>query len=119
VPTAPYPGGVRPIAVYSALRLGLFAATLALLFALGARGLLAVLGAALVSMALSFVVLRRQRRSVALAWLASRERRAGRPGTGEADAAAEDAAVDAAEIAAAAERRTAHRAAPDLRDGGR
>ncbi|MGF1663450.1 MAG: DUF4229 domain-containing protein [Kineosporiaceae bacterium] len=95
---------MRPIAVYSALRLGLFAACLVLLLALGARGLLAVLGAAAVSLALSFVILRRQRESVAQAWLASRERRADRPATGEADAAAEDAAIDAAERAALVER---------------
>jgi hypothetical protein len=37
---------------------------------------------------------------VAQAWLSSRERRAGRPAAGEADAAAEDAAIDAAERAA-------------------
>ncbi|MGF1647993.1 MAG: DUF4229 domain-containing protein [Kineosporiaceae bacterium] len=90
---------MRPIAVYSALRLGLFAACLILLLALGARGLLAVLGAALVSLALSFVILRRQRESVAQTWLTSRERRAAHPATGEADAAAEDAAIDAAERA--------------------
>jgi hypothetical protein len=91
---------VRPIAVYSALRLGLFTACLVLLLALGARGILAVVGAAVVSLALSFVILRRQRESVAQAWLSSRERRAGRPAAGEADAAAEDAAIDAAERAA-------------------
>jgi hypothetical protein len=95
---------VRPIAVYSALRLGLFAACLLLLLALGARGFLAVLGAAVVSLALSFVILRRQRESVAQAWLASREGRADRPATGEVDAAAEDAAIDAAERSTRAER---------------
>jgi hypothetical protein len=87
---------VRPIAVYSALRLGLFAAVLMLLLVFGARGIFALVFAALVSLGLSYVVLRRQRESVAQAWLASRERRAARPGLGEADAAAEDAAVDAA-----------------------
>lgn len=89
-----YPEGVRPIAVYSALRLGLFAAMLVLLIALGARGLLAVILAAGLSLVLSFVVLRRQRDAVARAWLANRDRRAARPGVGEADAAAEDAVVD-------------------------
>lgn len=89
-----YPEGVRPIAVYSALRLGLFAAMLVLLIVLGARGLLAVVLAALFSLVLSYVVLRRQREAVARAWLAGRDRRATRAGVGEADAAAEDAAVD-------------------------
>jgi mannitol-specific phosphotransferase system IIBC component len=88
---------MRPVAIYSALRLGLFAVCLLAALALGARGLLAVLVAAAVSLGLSYVILRRQRESVAKALLG---RRAQRPGSfGQflrADAAAEDAAAEAA-----------------------
>ncbi len=91
---------MRPFAVYSAMRLGLFLSCLVVLLALGARGVLAVLLAAVISLALSYVLLRRQRDSVARALLA---RRAGVSSTSQSfgeflrsDAAAEDAAADAA-----------------------
>ena len=86
---------MRSLAVYSALRIGLFVAAYAALLALGARGLLALALAAVISLGLSFVLLRRQRESVAQALLERRTARRGRPELGQADAAAEDAADDA------------------------
>jgi Mn2+/Fe2+ NRAMP family transporter len=50
-----------PVLAYSAARLGLFLAALALLYLAGARGLLLVALALLVSGIISFVVLSRQR----------------------------------------------------------
>lgn len=106
-----YPGGMRPVAVYSALRLGLFLATLLILRALGVGGVLSLVIALVVAMLLSFIVLRRQRDAVTLALM---ERRRGTGGAGQAgtdraarrprrtfshwladDAAVEDAALDA------------------------
>lgn len=99
---------MRPVAVYSALRLGLFLMCLGLALAFGARGLLAVAIAAAASLTLSFFGLRRQRDQVARALLARRERvqerRSGQP-EGQArratfaeflraDAAAEDEVAD-------------------------
>lgn len=92
---------MRPVAVYSALRLGLFLAALIGLFALGARGLLLVALSLLVSFGLSFVVLRRRRDEVtrALMQRKTQKPRRARRGLGQLlrdDAAAEDAALDAA-----------------------
>lgn len=92
---------MRPVAVYSALRVGLFLAALLLLRLLGVSGLLSVVVALLVSMLLSFLVLRRQRDAVTRALMdrsATRSSRPRRPRRGlsgrlEEDAAAEDAAV--------------------------
>ncbi len=50
--------------MYSALRLGIFLASLLALVAFGARPLLAVLLAVIISFGLSFVLLRRQRDEV-------------------------------------------------------
>lgn len=109
---------MRPIAVYSALRIGLFLVAYVALVALGAQGLLALGLAAVVSLGLSFVLLRRQRESVAQALL---DRRTARPREGfsqflRADAAAEDAAADAVRPAAP-DRSGAHPAPPAGRSG--
>jgi hypothetical protein len=77
---------------YSVLRLALFVASLGLLYLLGVGGVLLLALAAAVSMALSYVLLRRQRDELALALeqrthdrLATRQLRGA-----DADAAAED-----------------------------
>ena len=58
---------MRPVAVYSALRLGLFLVALLVLRLLGVGGLLSLVLALVLSMMLSFVILRRQRDAVTLA----------------------------------------------------
>jgi hypothetical protein len=74
---------------YSVLRLGLFVASLAVLWAVGVRqSLLMVFLAALVSLALSYLLLSKQRDAVARE-IESRLHR--RQGWGQADADAEDA----------------------------
>lgn len=88
-----------PLVVYSALRLALFAAALGVLWWVGMGGWLAVVVAALIAGAMSYVVLARPR-DAAARWLAERaesRRRTGQrfPAGVEADAAAEDAEVDA------------------------
>lgn len=95
---------MRPVAIYSALRLGLFLVTLLVLRVLGVSGLLSLGIALVMAMLLSFVILRRQRDAVTRALM---ERRAGdqvgparRPRRSFSqrlaeDAAAEDATQDA------------------------
>jgi hypothetical protein len=90
---------MRPVAVYSALRLGLFIAALLVLRLVGVGGLLSLVLALVVSMLLSFVVLRRQRDAVTLALMDRHERRRTRPRRSFSyriaeDAAAEDAVLD-------------------------
>lgn len=93
---------MRPVLIYSVLRLGLFGLAFVGMLALGARGVLAALLAAIVSLGLSFVLLRTQRDQVALAVVERRARRGGRTGRVlDDDSAAEDAALDAAESDAA------------------
>ncbi len=96
---------MRPVAVYSALRLGLFLAALLILRVLGVGGILSLVIALVMSMLLSFVILRRQRDAVTLALM---DRSKGRGAKGRAarrprrsfserladDAAVEDAALD-------------------------
>lgn len=91
-----------PVVIYSLLRLGLFAAALAGLWAVGMGGWLLVVVAAVVAWALSYVLLGAPR-TAAATWLA--QRRGGGDGTtprprfgagASADAAIEDAADDAA-----------------------
>jgi hypothetical protein len=88
-----------PLAVFSALRLGLFVVALVLLRAVGMRGWLLVVVATVAAWAVSYALLTRQRDAAAL-WLADREarREAARanPRGIDADAAAEDAVEDAA-----------------------
>lgn len=76
-PGTTYPGRMRPIAVYSVLRIALFGAAFAGFWALGAGPLVAALLAAMVSFALAFVLLRRQRDDVTR-WIV--DRRAARAG---------------------------------------
>lgn len=83
-----------PLVVYSALRLGLFAVALVVLWLVGMGGWLLVVVAAVVAAAASYLLLRTQR-DAAVLWLAQRRATAAdRPRFGpgaEADAAAEDA----------------------------
>ena len=95
---------MRPVAVYSALRVGLFLVVLLVVRVLGVGGVLSLVIAVVVALLLSFLVLRRQRDAVTRALMArDKARRAsGRPrrrSFGERlaeDAAAEDAAAQAA-----------------------
>ena len=84
---------------YSVLRLALFVASLIVLWAVGVRqSILMLVLAAGSSLALSYVLLGKQRDEVALALQARLESRvARRSGIGRADAAEEDAAIDAAQ----------------------
>jgi hypothetical protein len=79
---------------YTLLRLGIFAAVLVLLFLVGARGILLAVLTVVVSMALSYLVLARQRDAVA-AVVAERVARAQQPQQPGADEAAEDAEDEA------------------------
>lgn len=89
---AAYPGGV-PVVTYTLWRLGLFAVTLAVLVWVGMGSWLAIVVAAVIAWALSYVLLGRQRDAAAL-HLAQRAT----PGrSAPADAEVEDAALDAAE----------------------
>ena len=88
-----------PIVTYSALRFGLFGACFGLLVWAGLRGWPLVLGAALAAWALSYVAFAGPRNAAEL-YLAQRSARRSASGARftrgvEADAAAEDAAVDA------------------------
>ncbi|WP_380166483.1 DUF4229 domain-containing protein [Jannaschia sp. R86511] len=106
---------MRPVAVYSALRLGLFLLALLLLRAAGVGGVLSLVIALVLAMLLSFLVLRRQRDAVTRALMARRQQaQSARTATGgdaappprtrrsrwsfsgrlAEDAAVEDAAVD-------------------------
>lgn len=88
--------------VYALLRVGLFLAVLAVLYLLGGRGgdatslILLVAVAALVSLPLSLLVLRRQRDAMSHEVDARFSRRAARRAGGrtDADAAAEDAEAE-------------------------
>lgn len=88
---------MNPVAKYTLLRLGLFVAALAVLYALGGDGWLVLLLAAVISLALSYVLLRRQREEMAEE-IAERVRERHHPrvaGGGPAeDAAYEDAIVE-------------------------
>ncbi len=112
---------MRPVAVYSALRLGLFFLALMVLRVLGVGGLLSVVIALVLAMLLSFIVLRRQRDAVTRALMQRKAAAAapvtqapGRPrsrwsfgGRLAEDAAAEDAVQDAAVQDRARDRRPA------------
>jgi hypothetical protein len=78
---------------YSLLRLALFAVVLGALWVLGARGILLVALTVVVSLALSYLLLRRQRDALAAAIAARVETRPEH--RGGVDEAAEDAADDA------------------------
>lgn len=93
---------MRPVAVYSALRVGMFLACLLVLRVAGVSGLLSVVVAVLVSLLLSFLVLRRQRDAVTRALMErSRARGSGprRRRRSFSDRLAEDAAVEDAAVA--------------------
>jgi hypothetical protein len=106
---------VSEVFVYTVQRLALFVVCLLVFAWLGAGPVLAVVLAALASMGLSYVLLRRQREAVAARVAERVERRALRgPGPADADTAAEDAAAeDAAAEDAAAERSGAQSSAAE------
>ncbi len=93
---------MRPVAVYSALRVGLFLAVLLVLRVLGVGGVLSLVLAVVLAMLLSFLVLRRQRDSVTRALMARQQARSAGPARRRRtlrerlaeDAAAEDAATE-------------------------
>ena len=93
---ADYAGGVVALLKYSVLRLALFVAVLALLAVFGMGQLFAIIGAALVSMMLSYLFLSGPRNAAAseLAERVQRRAAAHGPSGAQADAAHEDAAVD-------------------------
>lgn len=110
--------------IYSLLRLALFVACLVGLVLAGTGWLLGVVGAALLAALLSYVLLRGPRDRAAL-WLQARsEARGDRPRlsrSASADAAEEDAAVEAAEREGRAgrlEEPTTGRTADRTADGG-
>jgi Protein of unknown function (DUF4229) len=86
---------------YSVLRLAFFVASLALLWALGVRrSFMMLVLASAISLALSYLLLNRQRDAVAVSLSRRIEARTlRRAGLGQADADHEDAVVDAAERA--------------------
>jgi hypothetical protein len=90
---------------YSVLRLALFVGSLVLLWAVGVRkSILMLVLAALISLALSYLLLRKQRDELSLAlaeWTGARLARRG--AIGQADADEEDAAVEAAQAQTPAE----------------
>ncbi|HEX5534184.1 MAG TPA: DUF4229 domain-containing protein [Actinomycetales bacterium] len=93
---------MSPLLKFSALRIALFVAALAVLYVIGARDWLLLFLAAFVSLALSYVLLRAPREELAASIeqraqqrAANRERpRAPRKSAAERDAEVEDAAVD-------------------------
>lgn len=94
-PRTPTQASRHPVLIYSLLRLGILAGSLALVFLLGLRGWWWLLASAVVAGAVSYLALPRQRRA-ATQVLAEREAtaRATRI-AGDDDAAAEDAVLDA------------------------
>lgn len=88
---------MNPVAKYTLLRLGLFVAALAVLYALGGDGWLVLLLAAVISLGLSYLLLRRQREEMA-EQIADRiqERHLRTSGGPKEDAAYEDAVVEEA-----------------------
>jgi Protein of unknown function (DUF4229) len=100
-----------PLLKYSVMRLALFVAVLGILAVLGAGPLLAVIGAALVSMLLSYVLLRGTRDELATT-IADRVQRRTEDrvaGVVDEDTAIEDAAADAHAAREAAALETATR----------
>lgn len=85
-----YAGGVNPIVSFSVLRIALLAAVLAVLYALGARGLLLLGLAAVISLALSYVLLAGPRAAVTRKIEERVSGRAARAGRQSDDEAAED-----------------------------
>lgn len=99
---------MRPVAVYSALRVGLFLAVLLVLRVLGVGGVLSLLIAVVLAMLLSFLVLRRQRDAVTRALMARAEARVADPSRRRRptlrERLDEDAAAEDAEAGRAADR---------------
>jgi hypothetical protein len=87
---------VLPLLKFTVMRLALFVAALGLLILLGASQLGALLGAAVISFLLSYVLLRRPRQQLAEQIAARVDRTHPGPATpAEEDAALEDAADEA------------------------
>lgn len=109
---------MRPVAVYSALRVGLFLAVLLVLRVMGVGGVLSLLVAVVVSMLLSFLVLRRQRDAVTRALMARQQGRAADPSRRRRPSFRERLAEDAAAEDAATQRADGPGASPRATDGG-
>lgn len=88
---------MNPLVTYSLARLVLFVAVLGVVSLLGARQLMALLLAAVISLLLSYVLLRPLRDRAAEQLAARAQRRLATPRRPSEDEAIEDAAVDAAE----------------------
>jgi hypothetical protein len=109
---------MRPVAVYSALRVGLFLAVLLVLRLLGVGGVLSLVIAVVLAMLLSFLVLRRQRDAVTRALMAREQVRAADPSRRRRPTFRERLAEDAATEDAATERAARSGAAGRTTDGG-
>jgi hypothetical protein len=109
---------MRPVAVYSALRVGLFLAVLLVLRLLGVGGVLSLVIAVVLAMLLSFLVLRRQRDAVTRALMAREQVRATDPSRRRRPTFRERLAEDAATEDAAVERAARPGAAGPTTDGG-
>ena len=90
-----------PLLKFTVLRLALFVAALAALAALGAGPLVAVIGAGVVSMLLSYLLLRGPREQLSQQIADYSERRLSRHQPATEDSEAEDAADDAQRAATA------------------
>lgn len=88
---------MSPLLKFTALRIALFIAALVLLYLTGARDWLLLLLAAVVSLALSYVLLRGPRDELAASLQERTSERLRRRSRADEDATAEDAAVDAAD----------------------
>jgi hypothetical protein len=101
---------------YSVLRLALFVGSLMLLYAVGVRqSILMLVLAAVISLALSYVLLAKQREAVAQALSERISGRLDRRSPGQADADAEDA--DVAELERSEQAERARRASERQADG--
>ena len=92
---------MRPVAVYSALRVGMFLVCLLALRLAGVSGLLSLVVAVLLSLLLSFLLLRRQRDAVTRALMDRSRTRRSTPRSRRrsfSDRLAEDAAVEDAAV---------------------
>ena len=106
---------MRPVAVYSALRVGLFLACLLLLRVLGVGGLLSLVLALVLAMLLSFLILRRQRDAVTRALM---DRKKARRPPGAADPAPPLSARARGRGRRGRGRRRRRRARPEAPGGG-
>lgn len=111
-----------PLLKYSVLRLALFVAAMGLLYVIGIRGLLNLVTAGVVSLLLSYLLLRRPREELSQQIadkVSGRLKDPDRRSALEDDAAAEDAAAEAAAAESAAAEAAADAAAAAAAEQGR